>query len=219
MTSDEVAKSLVEINRRLCVEVWNLGCEGGIPGSLSPRLVRPKKRDQSDRLSEQEARFLMTGVLGQLNFFYAVETPTKKLYSFTPGGGQISARTDLTLYWPAGQDGELERVANVEFKAGNPVPKDISKDVEKLVKEGLPGNWFHVLDNYDAGTLKSLFGKFEKAFVAQQANFKPGLCILFCVCVLEKKRAWYQTFCPPAGNPAAYITDFFDSSMKGWSEF
>jgi len=123
-----------ELNRRCCMNLWNMVKHGQQPHGLSPRLIIPAYRGGVHRISEQEARFAFVEALTGTSFYYSVETPTSETYCFTGANGNSrSAQTDLTLYGLVG-DG-LNELANVEFKCGTPVLPAIEKDIEKLIQE------------------------------------------------------------------------------------
>lgn len=116
------------------------------------RIIFPKKRDMTIRVSEQELRFIF---VEQLNIwikkgwdvYYSVETPTKDCYVFTDKGnnnvpriaekdkegnpleGQ-SASFDLVIH-----DVNYKRIALIEFKANNASENDHKKDFCKLNNE------------------------------------------------------------------------------------
>ena len=96
-----------------------------------------------------------------------------------------SALSDLSIY-----DNSLEnKLVNVEFKAHNPKQESYNKDIEKLIKEGVRGNWFHLLKNTNNGTIKSLNHKFKSALnkVISENDFNKdkNLWILFFIVILE----------------------------------
>lgn len=114
------------------------------------------------------------------HFRYSVETPTDCTYSFT-GKSEESAQTDLTLWDSKGK----EKLYNVEFKANNPEQASIDKDIEKLVCEKPKGVWFHLFQNSDRGTFRSLGKKFTEALLRKEAKARTEE-ILFVICVMEK---------------------------------
>src|SRR4051812_46179071 len=71
----------------------------------------PRNRKGEIRVSEQEARFGLTGQLARSQLLYSVETPTSMTYQFTGDSG-LSGQTDVTVYNPSG-----EGMWNLEFKA------------------------------------------------------------------------------------------------------
>ena len=73
-----IISDVIEINRRLLYDLWNLTDVSQPPTGLSPRLILPKMRNKSIRIIEQEARFLYCSLLNNFNYFYSVETPTEK---------------------------------------------------------------------------------------------------------------------------------------------
>lgn len=185
----KVIEDLKEINRRLSYDLWNVSFFGEETLGLSPRLIFPQKRKRNEddesikRISEQEARILYCNILNNLNYFYSIETPTKESYRQT-GSTPLSALSDVSIYRYV--NGSFEKLANIEFKAHNPTTKNISKDIEKLIKEDIEGNWFHILKNINSGTLASVFNKFITSF-DEYKDKRSEKCILFCFCILEKK--------------------------------
>ena len=185
----EIIIDLKEINRRLSYDLWNVSFFGEETSGLSPRLIFPQKRKKNKddesikRISEQEARILYCNILNNLNYFYSIETPTKETYQLT-GNTSLSALSDLSIYRYV--NGSFDKKANVEFKALNPTTSNFSKDIEKLIKENIEGNWFHILKNIDSGTLPSIFNKFITSFIDYKYK-RSEKCILFCFCILEKK--------------------------------
>lgn len=119
---------LVEINRRVCSNMWDIAYVGkGAINGLSPKLVMPTYQRSVlidsevdvivgeepcavNRISEQESRVFFCNVLNDTNYYYSIETPTERNYDFrnlkkTAGstfsecaGGGISARNDLSIY-------------------------------------------------------------------------------------------------------------------------
>jgi len=208
-----IIEDILEINRRLCFNLWSITDVTQKPEGLSPRLILPQKRDKEIRVSEQEARFLFCGLLNTLNYYYSVETPTTEEYQQT-GQTPLSARSDVSLYVANGADDHpFQKIANVEFKAHNSPLEQIKKDVEKLVKERIAGNWFHTMKNIDKQTLPSLFDKF-KTSLNEFSGFaaKNEVSIVFCFCVLEKKWACMKHFHYDSseGKFEEYVSRFFD---------
>jgi len=205
-----IISDVIEINRRLLYDLWNLTDVSQPPTGLSPRLILPKMRNKSIRISEQEARFLYCSLLNNFNYFYSVETPTEKVY-IQKGLKPQSASSDLSLY--IYNDNAIEKVMNVEFKAHNPQIEFIAKDIEKLIKEPVKGNWFHLLKNIDGGTLPSLFNKFIESFNKYRNIVEnDSLSIIFSFCVLEKKWACLNHFLynPDKNDFSEYVKNFFD---------
>jgi len=205
----KLINDIAEINRRLAFNLWYLANVKSTPQGLSPRLVLPQKRSGEIRISEQESRVLYCGILNTLNYYYSIETPTEEVYQQT-GQIAISASSDLSIYV---YEKDFQKVANVEFKAHNPDEKQIRKDIEKLIREGIPGNWFHTLKNIDSGTLRSLFQKFINAFTnLSNIAGNNSVSIYFCFCVLEKKWACAKHFLYDSsqGDLASYAEEFFN---------
>ena len=187
----ELKKDLIEINRRLSHDLWNVSYFNEKPSGLSPRLIFPVKRTNEEiRISEQEGRILYCNILNNLNYFYSIETPTDETYQQT-GSTPLSALSDISIYRYIGN--EFIKMANVELKAHNPAIKNFSKDIEKIIREGKDGNWFHVLKNIDKETLPSVFNKFILSFEKYKGKGSRKF-ILFCICILEKKFSIIKRF-------------------------
>ena len=93
----------------------------------------------------------------------------------------------MSLY--AINNNKLEKKANIEFKAKK---SQIGYDLEKLVKEKLPGNWFHTFENKkDIST--SWLSEFKKKLVHHITTITPvNVSIVFCFCVLKEKKAYIK---------------------------
>ena len=158
----------------------------------------PRKRQGEIRVSEQEARFVLTGELARSQLLYSVETPTTLLYQFTGDSG-LSGQSDVTVYTPSG-----EGMWNVEFKAHgfseDRVGKlSVQKDIEKLLREPPPGYWFHTFDGVNSSTLTSAWRAFLvdireviQRLPVDQVAAKP---LVFHACVLRhrfsvERRLW-----------------------------
>ena len=171
-------------------------------------LVFPRKRDGSVRISEQEAKTLfLYRVLSERRYCLSVEVPTEQTYR-QKGSKEISARVDITLL-----RGNTKRCAHVEFKALNCRVADIRKDLEKLLRENSTGMWFHTLENANRGTIKSLLGKFGKAFASLSAHVETcGCSFLIAICVLRKgtlQLRWLD-FTGVVENNHAVVRDAFE---------
>jgi len=175
--------------------------------------VFPVLRDGQTRIREQEARVLFCGLLNSTAYYYAVEAPTTQTYSQS-GDSELSARTDLAMYTTSATS--LNRAVNVEFKAKNPAQKDFTKDVEKLIREALLGNWFHLLENTNRGTLPSISNKFVEAFIANQQHVTHDIEIVFTVCILQTKRAFTKQMLYSHGTSdfVTFIQSFFANIDK-----
>ncbi|MDY6866247.1 MAG: hypothetical protein SVY15_09815 [Halobacteriota archaeon] len=128
------------------------------------------------------------------------------------GKNSKSASSDLSLYDYDGKD--FKKVANIEFKALNTDHEKFRKDIEKIIKEGITGNWFHTLENIDGGTLPSLFDKFIYSFkkCSSLIDGNGEVSILFCICVLDKKWACIKHFSYDSSKASFedYLDKFFD---------
>ncbi len=216
----QLVDDLFEINRRICCDIWNLCSANDKPSGLSPRLIFPKEKDDKLRISEQEAKILCCSVLNSLNYFYSVETPTREKYQ-QKGESPTRAHIDVSLY--NFENNQLEHVANVEFKYST-APEAIRKDIEKLLKERIQGNWFHTLKNTNKGTFPSVFDKFKTTFGSYLETFSDkNISIVFCFCVVEKQEAYIRHFIydPEICNYEDYISSFFAPSdlEKHWKLF
>jgi hypothetical protein len=144
-----------------------------------------------------------------LNYFYSVETPTEKEYT-QKGTKPLSASSDLSLY---DYDGDrFNKLMNVEFKAHNPPKEYIRKDIEKLIKEGIPGNWFHLLKNIDSQTLPVLFKKISESLKMHlEDSESKAISIVFSFCVLDKEWACLKhlLYEDPNSDFDKYVDDFF----------
>lgn len=197
---------LYKINKELCYSLWYLVGVNSQPDPQSPKLIFPKKRDEEIRISEQESRILFCNLLEDTGYYYSIETPTVKSYQLS-GKVPLSALSDLSLYT---FDDKFEKVANVEFKAHNPPKKHIKKDVEKIVKEEIPANWFHTLKNVDSKTLVSLFNNLKESFIELKGDRTRELSVLFCFCVLEKRWACIKHFHHSGEGYEDYVDSFFN---------
>jgi hypothetical protein len=204
-----ITKEVLEINRKLFYELWNLADNSKLTTELSPRLIFPKKRDEEIRISEQESRVLLCGLLNNSNYFYSVETPTEELYK-QKGKTHRSASSDLSLYIQT--NNKTKKVLNVELKAHNPRKENIRKDIEKLMREDVPGNWFHTLKNIDRRTLLKIFNKIAGSIKDCKKNGdENNLSIIFSFCVLEQQWGCIKHFDykPEYGEFNEYVDNFF----------
>ena len=211
-----VISDAAEINRRLFHDLWRISTVSGVPSRISPRLILPLRRNKQIRVSEQEARFLYCAIVNSLSYYYSVETPTHDVYKQT-GRVPQSASTDLTLY--IDNNHHFEKVLNVEFKAHNATEEAVRKDIEKIMKEGIDGNWVHTLKNVSGRSIPRLFEKLANALKSCQALVsKQRISILFGFCVLDKRWGCIKHFLyeSSATDFCSYVDSFFDLkySMK-----
>ncbi len=186
-----ITDDLIELDRRAAYGLWNVASPTKAPTGLSPRMIFPDLRTGATRVSEQEARHVFCTLLQDTSYYYALEAPTVETYIQT-GSTPLSARTDLALY-ELHPDG-LKRIANIEFKAHNASKDQIKKDIEKLVRENLVGNWFHLLSSSNSKTLPSLFKKFMNAFAECIKYATHDIDIVFCFCVLGDRKLFLKRF-------------------------
>lgn len=123
-------------------------------------------------ISEQELKQAFIYFLQkETNLYYSVETPTRKLYRFSgddnvprvceDGEEGQSANIDLSIYESLSQVESGTPFANIEFKSGNPEPKDIQKDLLKLYREPARfGFLLHILGSSNEETWNSLSKKY-----------------------------------------------------------
>jgi hypothetical protein len=141
------------------------------------------------RVSEQEARFVFAESLASTPYLYSIETPTTEGYQLT-GSRPMSAQTDLTVY-----DHDRQPLLNVEFKAKgySTAAKSLfslEKDIQKLLREPVPGMWFHVLGAVDNATLTTLLAALAKALFETSAKFKNDIRqtrLIFHLCVIKQR--------------------------------
>jgi len=139
------------------------------------RIVFPKKRNETTRISEQELRGVFVEQLnkkineGDWDVYYSIETPTHAPYSgFCKGGkpGQDndngrSGEFDLVIF-----NNRLKRIALIEFKANNASYHEHEKDFVKLSNKAEGDDnvfryFIEIVNSFDKGTLSSLHGKME----------------------------------------------------------
>ena len=157
------------------------------PNSSEPsRLIFPRKRDESIRVSEQELRFAFVEEFLKdekaKDWFYAVEVPTKGKYYFSDKENEPkavgeadkgqSASFDLAIYTKGDDDFNL--IALLEFKAGNPKEFSYHKDLVKLENENEGGNevlrfFIEIVENANSGTKQNIESKLKDK--RQQTNF------------------------------------------------
>lgn len=130
------------------------------------RLILPTKRNLLARVSEQESKVLLCGVLEESDWYYSVETPTRQTY-VQKGKTPQSARCDLSLYRTSSP---ASLAVNIELKAHNPGVEAFRKDFEKLLRERADGLWVHTLLKSDAITVASVFNKMRKAFETERQH-------------------------------------------------
>lgn len=172
--------------------------------------TQQKNTPPSLRVSEQEARFCFAAAVERgKDFCYSVETPTLETYSFTDGGGKISAQTDLTLW----NLDEKTKEFNIEFKAHNPEQYGVGKDIEKLVKESTKGVWFHLFENNFQDTFPTLAKKFLLALLDPKINGLRKRDLLFAVCVLKKGRCIIGSL-PASVKSQEAIMTFFEEGQQ-----
>lgn len=149
----------------------------------APHLIMPAKRDDSTRVSEQESKILITQWLERSGEFYSIETPTREMYTQS-GNASLSGRIDVTVY---GSHDPADRVLNLELKSGTATLEGFRKDFEKLLREGVPGLWFHTLTNASDATWNSIEDKMREALERLLEHAEAAThSVHFAFCVLEQ---------------------------------
>jgi hypothetical protein len=187
---DLIIKSFQKLGTIECENGKLVHLQSNHPQSNS-RLIFPqywtRGNPGSERVSEQEARFLFVKELedgaGSHQYYYSVETPTKKAYQFSKNGVPIlpvisdegqSANIDVCLYNKM-NGGTFERRHLIEFKFGNPDKHDFSKDFLKLLcddDDGLVNYFVHIVKygNLSQRTLNSVQSKYQHAINNASVN-------------------------------------------------
>ena len=150
----------------------------------------PRKRNGEIRVSEQEARFALTGQLARSQLLYSVETPTS-LPSSRTGDSGTSGLVDVTVYKPDGKS-----LWNIEFKAhafseDREARLSTHRGIEKLLREPAPAYWFHTFESVENSTLANAWRAFQ-ADVQEVANHlsreKPAAkTLVFHACALRQR--------------------------------
>ncbi len=162
--------------RGVSTTLWNL--YHALPDST--HLIWPMDRFGVVRVCEQESKIVITQRLEEIRLHYSVETPTRLKYRQTSDKDD-TAHHDVTVY--GDQDGKL-RVLNCELKQGDPAYKEFRKDFEKLLRENIPGLWFHTL-RYDRRweSLRKKISDSFKEILERHEQECPSLHLAFCVLV------------------------------------
>ena len=179
--SDSVTKSLWRLNR----------------GEPDPsHLSFPKLRNTKNRVSEQESKILVTQWLWDEGHWYSIETPTTKTFRFSPSEqlenpSYESALADVTVHRPGLVK---EKLLNIELKAHQPPTESFRKDLEKLIREDVPGLRFHTLRGASLRSWSTLEGKLREALTrlekveACAPAFREGRgSVHFVFCVLNSE--------------------------------
>lgn len=167
-----------QLSREVATSLWAIYHER----TDAPHLIWPTKRDDSERVSEQESKILITQWLERNLEFYSIETPTRNKY-IQKGKAALSARIDVTVY---GSRDPTNRVLNLELKAGSAKVEAFRKDFEKLLREGVSGLWFHTLTKASEATWRSIEDKMCKAFDLVPEHVEAAIhSVHFAFCVLD----------------------------------
>lgn len=201
---------VVEICQKVLKRLSTMDCERA-NGFSEQRLVFPNifpSEHQKDkitetqllknlrRISEQEVRFLFVEeFLKQPEYFYSVETPTEKKYSFGKTKDDVpkadingqSASIDLCIL--KRQNQSYERVLNIEFKFDNVPAKQFSKDLLKLMHEEQDGAFVLLLKNMTDTTLKSVQTKIADAHKMHQNKWNGNKTIEIVILGLHEHKS------------------------------
>jgi len=178
----------------------------------APKLIFADNRAGIRRVSEQEARVLMCGLVEEAGWYYSVETPTADAYQQS-GTYALSARADLTVH---GSRRSSDRILNVEFKAGTPPVEVFRKDLEKLTREGIPGLWFHTLEKATPRTLATLALHIRDAWsLLLEHGGVATHDIHFAVCVLDPALL-FSTKLTLGDDLDARLHTAFAEGLTGW---
>lgn len=219
-----IISDLFEINKRLSYDLWHLKNIGEEVNELSPNLILPYKRIKKvARLSEQEAKIIFCNILDRLNYFYSIETPTNKSYK-QKGESARSANIDISLYSEliSKEKRKISRVANIELKAHNPSLFSYKKDIEKLIRESLPGNWVHIFDGFQ-NHRKNYFDKVKNKIIKSLLNLKKyaeennEISIVFYFHSIEERWACMKHLnfnFKNDKNYKQYVNNFFDIDIN-----
>lgn len=151
-------------------------------------LIFTQERDGKQIIREPEATYSIANELSKKGVTFGLEVPTGKKYKIK-GSKPDSANTDLAIE-PTGKQ------INVEFKCDQPKPEDIEKDILKLLGEDVSGTaFFHILKNYNRGTMPTLLKKFETSFINLK-NYDDVVTKWFLLFffVKEKKECFWIDF-------------------------
>lgn len=149
----------------------------------APPLLFPMKRDDSRRVSEQESKILVSQWLTDKGVCYSIETPTRDAYQQSGQAG-MSARIDVTAY---GSSDARDRCLNMELKAGTSSLEAYRKDFEKLLREGIPGLWFHTLESASEGAWRSIERSMAESFSRLGTHADAAQhTVHFAFCVLDQ---------------------------------
>ena len=200
MKMNRLIHDLLEINRRLSFELWHITPLNERASGLSPRMLLPAQVNGEVRIGEYEPLILFCGLLNNLNYYYLIENPS-----------EMTATSDLNLYEV--RNDAFKKLAGIEFKAHNPGTEIIRQDIRKLVRDNITGNWFHILEDIDSETLKSIFSKLTAALRSYSDNLGENpISILFCFCILARKWTCIKHFFydKSRGDFSTYVDNFFD---------
>lgn len=155
-----VLEDVLDASNKALWSSYDASLSGDYSNLVLP-VVFPKYRRNSSteiRVSEQEARAIVSLNLARTSYLTAVEVPTGLNYQ-QRGDGERSALFDLCVCDPVSADS----VVNMEFKAGGCSTRAqdcsrIGKDLEKLIFEDADAVWFHTLEAVNSATIPELLG-------------------------------------------------------------
>jgi len=150
-------------------------------------LIYTQNRIDKNIIREPEVTYVIAQLLSEKNIQFGLEVPTNKEY-FISSTNSDYANTDLAI-------NPKDKQINIEFKVDQPNPKEIKKDIAKLLREEVFGTaFFHILKNYNIKTLPKLLYKFEVAFKELRHIDKSKKWFLFFIYVKEKNEYFWQFF-------------------------
>ena len=193
---------------------------GGTSNTSRPEtyLIFPATAGQKRRVSEQEARFLLTRQLEQCEIYYAVETPTRQEYQFAGTQGKRSGSTDVTLFERSPDGSSFVRRILIELKAHNVHLDNIKKDFEKLLRENESGVFFHVVQAANSGTLTS--DTSEKGILVK---YRTAFAEILNDLSLQKDSTWFLHIVLSCMSPSFLISKTMHSkdlaNLTGFFDF
>ena len=187
MNRMKILKYLLELTRMSAQELINIydNCINRNRNQIDTSIKIISEKGKS-RISEQEFRFVMAILHSKPHiningYTQSIETPTsRKDYSFS-GRKPQNAWSDLSFF-----DND-KCILNIEFKAHNPSPQNINKDIEKLCKEPTLGAWCHIFKNERENTVETLFNKFIKALEWGKYRDSKTKSIAFHILILGSR--------------------------------
>lgn len=175
MTTENLKGKIEEIIEETFKELGKIYlccCDNQSMNTESPGVIFPRYSKQNIRVSEQELRCAFIQKLYEKKeWYYSVETPTTKKYTFTDKDNHKvyekdsncgeSARIDLTIH-----DKYANRLCLIEFKAhGGTSEHNYKKDLLKLYAEpdGALRYFIQIFESFNGGTSNSVKNKLKNS--------------------------------------------------------